>query len=220
MKKIKIVVISFPEIKLQTRDGHKLRGFFADYFKTYSDLLHNHFEDKYLYRYSLVQYKVLDGIATLVAIEDGANLLMELFMKIEFLEIDNTKYYVKNMIIKGGYTQIGETSDFQKYRFKTLWLALNQKNFHRYIAATDELERKAILNSILTGHILGFAQGVGYEVKQRLYVETKVYKRQTRFKNKQMIAFQGQFITNFLLPDLIGLGRSISRGFGTIERIS
>lgn len=33
-----------------------------------------------------------------------------------------------------------------------------------------------------------------------------------------MTGFKGTFAVNFELPDLIGLGKSVSRGFGTVQR--
>jgi hypothetical protein len=34
-----------------------------------------------------------------------------------------------------------------------------------------------------------------------------------------MKGFKGTFAVNFELPDYIGLGKSVSRGFGTIKRV-
>jgi hypothetical protein len=34
-----------------------------------------------------------------------------------------------------------------------------------------------------------------------------------------MTGFKGMFAVNFELPDYIGLGKSVSRGFGTIKRL-
>jgi hypothetical protein len=34
-----------------------------------------------------------------------------------------------------------------------------------------------------------------------------------------MIAFEGMFEINAMLPDWIGLGKQVSRGFGTIQRV-
>lgn len=51
-------IIKFPEINLQTRDAHKLRGYFGNVFKEHSPLLHNHFEDgKNRYAYPLKHKK-------------------------------------------------------------------------------------------------------------------------------------------------------------------
>ena len=82
MKSIHITTIQFPEIKLQTRDAHKLRGYFGNLFKEHSPLLHNHYENgTFRHRYPLVQYKILNGIPSLVAAEEGAELLTRMCMK-------------------------------------------------------------------------------------------------------------------------------------------
>ena len=40
-----------------------------------------------------------------------------------------------------------------------------------------------------------------------------------RLKGVRMVGFKGTFAVNFELPDYIGLGKSVSRGFGTIKRV-
>ena len=40
--------------------------------------------------------------------------------------------------------------------------------------------------------------------------------RETQFKNKTMLAFEADFVTNTIMPDSIGLGKSVARGFGSI----
>lgn len=34
-----------------------------------------------------------------------------------------------------------------------------------------------------------------------------------------MIGFTGEFLVNFDIPDLLGLGKSVSRGFGAVRCI-
>ena len=53
---------------------------------------------------------------------------------------------------------------------------------------------------------------------ERLMAKVNVEEKSTQFKENKMIAFSGSFIVNALLPDEIGLGKSVSRGFGTIKR--
>ena len=61
--KITQTIIQFPDIRLQTRDAHKLRGYFGNLFKEQSPLLHNHFQDgSTRYAYPLVQYKVINVV--------------------------------------------------------------------------------------------------------------------------------------------------------------
>jgi hypothetical protein len=43
--------------------------------------------------------------------------------------------------------------------------------------------------------------------------------KQTLFKDKKMIAFTGRFSSNSFLPDYTGIGKAVSRGFGTVMQI-
>jgi hypothetical protein len=39
-------------------------------------------------------------------------------------------------------------------------------------------------------------------------------------KGVEIATFKGEFMVNFLIPDYFGLGKSVSRGFGTVKRCS
>jgi hypothetical protein len=46
-----------------------------------------------------------------------------------------------------------------------------------------------------------------------------VVEKQTHFKDQKMLAFSGDFVTNAVLPDLAGIGKAVSRGFGSVQKI-
>lgn len=218
-KKITLIRIQFPDIPLRTRDGHKLRGFFGNLFKEHSPLLHNHFEDGSLrYSYPLVQYKVIDKTPYLVGLQEGADLLVELFLKIKFLEIDGQKYPVFSKNVVREQFELYDTDKIFRYKFLTPWMALNQQNYRRFVQSTMR-EQKQLLRRILTGNILSFYKSLDFIVKNELDVITSVHYIHTNFKNKRMLAFVGEFAVNALLPDFIGLGKSVSRGFGAVKRL-
>lgn len=210
-------IIRFPEIQLATRDAHKLRGYFGMLFKEHSQLLHNHLESgESAYRYPLVQYKVLDGVPTLVGLKEGANLLIELFLKIKELQIEERTYPVFQKNIESKIVNIGLTDDLIAYRFQTLWMALSQQNYTAYLAENDE-QRARHLKSILVGNLLSFFKAMDYTADKTIMANLKITsQRETQFKNKTMLAFEADFVTNTILPDTIGLGKSVARGFGTI----
>jgi len=219
---IQTVTIQFPEITLRTRDAHKLRGYFGNLFREYSPLLHNHYETGELrYKYPLVQYKVLNEIPTLVALQEGAQLLTQLFLKIRELKIDGQIFPVLSKNIKSELATIGFSDELKEYRFQTLWMGLNQDNHIRYIRLEDQSEKNKFLDKILTGNVLSFFKGLDMilEPGQRLMTKSKLDEKSTRFKDKDMLAFSGSFVINAHLPDEIGLGKAVSRGFGTIEKI-
>jgi len=210
-------IIRFPEIQLATRDSHKLRGYFGNLFKEQSPLLHNHLESgEQLYQYPVVQYKVLQGVPTLVGLNEGAELLIQLFLRIKEIAIDNISYPVLQKNIESRQVSIGLSDDLHAYRFETLWMALNQQNYTEYMKE-DEPQQSRHLKAILVGNMLSFYKAMGYQIPDKIMANLQVTARkETQFKNNTMLAFEGTFVTNALLPSFVGLGKSVSRGFGTI----
>jgi hypothetical protein len=221
MQPLSTTTLTFPEIKLETRDAHKLRGYFGNLFKEHSPLLHNHLEDgTHLHRYPLVQYKVVNNIPTLLGFNEGAKMLTGLFLKIKELDIDGVCYPVLSKNIQHRNWEIGIDADLHQYRYETLWMALNQDNHRLYIKATEQ-EKKDQLKAIAISNILSFYKAFDHLLakEQRILLSLTTEEKETKFKDQRMLAFSGNFTTNALLPDLAGLGKSVSRGFGTIQKI-
>ncbi len=212
-------LITFPEIELTPRYGHKLRGFFGNYFQEHSPLLHNHLEgtDKYRYAYPLVQYKVVEKRPMLVGFNEGAQLLVELFLKIDQLELEGLTIPVHQKNIQSKKLTAGYADDLFEYEFKTLWMALNQDNYTQW-KNLNQQNRKDFLKPLLVNHIIAALRGVdcGPPKEKRLMCALQTEERRTNFKNNIMTAFTGSFTINADLPDYMGIGKSVSRGFGTI----
>jgi len=170
------------------------------------------------YDYPQVQYKVIDQTPMLVAVKDGAELLPELFLKIKELKIGQEVIPVHQKNIEAKQLEVGATEDVQEYEFQTLWMSLNQKNHQRY-ENSDSAKQKKLLERILIGNFLSFFKGMDHFIEEQIEVDAQFQEKQTRFKNNTMLAFEGNFKTNLELPDLIGLGKSVARGFGTIKRV-
>lgn len=216
---IPLTTITFPEIALRVRDGHKLRGYFGNVFKEHSELLHNHFADgRAQYRYSLVQYKVLGRVPTLVGMGEAAGLLVELFLKMKTLDIDGHTYAIQSKHISHQQATIGLSDDLHSYRFETLWLGLNQKNYAEYRNASAE-EQHAILKRTLTANILTLCEAAELNLTKDQKIMVKLNATNptvTQLKNTKLLGFGGTFTTNALLPNHLGLGKSVSRGFGSV----
>ena len=213
-------IIRFPEIELRTRDAHKLRGYFGNLFREKSELLHNHLEGgEFKYDYPKVQYKVIESTPTLVGIADGAELLTELFLKIRELNINGKVYPVHQKNIEARQVKPGAAVAPKTYRFETLWMGLNQKNHAKYSNA-NPLDKEKLLERILVGNCLSFFKSLDIFVDTKLKARGSLNEKNTRFKNNRMIAFEGMFELNAELPNLIGLGKQVSRGFGTIRQES
>ena len=217
---VKLLTVRFPEVKLPTRAAHHLRGYFGNLFKTHSPLLHNHFEDgTYRYAYPVIQYKVVRGVPELLGIGEGADLLRQLFIKVKEIDIEGRVYPVRDKEITYRTELAGVGQELLTYRFDTLWMALNQENYRKYLAA-DRAAKAKLLNRLLQGQLLFVFKGMGIwlEKHERIMAQTRLEERSANFKNQRMRAFGGEFTTNAVLPDGLGVGKSVSRGFGSFSR--
>jgi hypothetical protein len=213
-------IIRFPEIKLQARDAHQLRGYFGNLFKEKSELLHNHMGNGELrYNYPLVQYKVIDQVPMLVALADGAQLLPQLFLQIRELNIKGTVYPVHQKQIEATTWEPVFKNELLRYQFKTNWMALNQANHKRY-QNSSRRERQELLNRTLVGNMLSMLKGIGVFADEKIEAQVSITnEREAKFKNNRMLSFTGSFRTNLQLPNFIGLGKQVARGFGSIHHL-
>lgn len=218
---IPISTVTFPEIRLPQRAAAQLRGYFGTVFREHSPLLHNHYEDGRLrYSYPLVQYKVLNGVPTLVGIQEGAKLLTELFFQMKSLRINDREFPVLERDISFRNAETGVGEELTDYRFQSLWMSLNKENYEEYVKKNPD-ERRTMLGRILTGNMLSYFKGIGLFLPEGVRIMTTVRpveEKLTGFKDQLMTGITGGFTTNALLPDFIGLGKSVSRGFGAIVK--
>jgi hypothetical protein len=220
MLHITLTTITFPELRLRQRQAHQLRGYLGNLFRERSPLLHNHYADGSLRnRYPLVQYKVLEGVPTLIGIGEGSSLLAELFLQIRELQLGGECYPVYSKHIEHRKVTVGVDDQLHTYSFATPWMALSQDNYTRYQTLEEEPERKRFLERIAIGNILSFYKNIGLYLApdQRLMAHLQeIQSLDVSFKSQRMQAFKGKLVTNALLPPAIGLGKSVSRGFGSL----
>lgn len=212
--------LTFPQVSLQRRHGHKLRGYFAEQFGQESDLFHNHTEGgKAIYRYPRIQYKIIHGMPMIVGLGEGASLVVERFLRIKYLDIEGLRFFTDQKNMKSQEFLTGVNGALYQYEFVNPWMALNQDNHRRYIEMTSE-EQNQKLQGILINNMIGFFKAVGHREEKQIMVNLQLKEpRLTNFKNQKVMTFLGRFVTNVKLPDYIGLGKSVSRGFGTIQQI-
>ena len=211
--------IQFPDIELQTRDAHKLRGYFGNLFREHSPLLHNHYADgSSRYAYPLVQYKVIDNTPTLVGFQEGAELLVSLFLKIKEIDIEGTKFPVMAKNIQQKQVELSVNQQLYNYSFKTFWIALNQENHRKYLQL-EESRKTQFLNRQLQNNILSFYKGLSYRATERIMAVARLKENTTHLKDQPLLAFSGEFTSNAFIPQLAGIGKAVSRGFGTVSQL-
>ena len=199
-------------------DGHDLRlavtGAVPD-----RHLLHGHDGDSaYTYRLPRVRYFVRRGIPTLAGIDEGLPLLEEMMRRPpQTLRVRSQVFRVLGADIEDSVERFGPAIAPVEYRFVTPWLALNQENHRRYEQAAAE-GRADLLARAAVGNLLSSAKGVEVFVRERLAAQVRVRPFPVRLKEIQLLGFVGRLVVNFDLPELWGLGKSVSRGFGIVRR--
>ena len=220
---MKIATLYFNNVRLRPSQIHKLRGHVGNVFKNH-DLIHNHdlTTGKVIYRYPLIQFKLIDNIPAIIAItENAVKIFGEIFMKLDRIRIEGLEIPIHEKNLRVDDVDFGFSDETFMYEFASPWIGLNQKNFTSYKSFKTESERNSLLRHILVGNMLSMAKylDVYLEKEQQITVDLKLHPRQVNLKGKQMTAFKGIFKTNFMIPNYLGLGKSVSRGFGFIRRI-
>jgi hypothetical protein len=205
---------------LSPSEATLMRGF-AGKLMPNSLLIHHHYGDRLVYTYPRVQFKIIGGRAVVLGIAEGTSIVadLEYLLQDRLVMLANEQLQINDIIIQQYIEPFGLSDGESEYIFISPWLALNDHNYRRYVA-TQSGKKQNLLRQILIGNILSMAKGLGIVVPERIFVELEVNKRQVSLKGNKMFAFLGKFRTNFLLPDLAGLGKSVSRGFGTIQSTS
>jgi len=205
----------------QCFESKDLRGAIARLYPN-EMLLHQHSEDGTVkYNYPLVQYKFIQKKCLIVGIEDGAKVVSGLNLIGEIITLSHQEYRILKKEVSFQESRYGITKIISSYSFLTPWLALNESNYQKYNQFGSLEKRKAMLEKILIGNIISMSKSLGYTVPAPIKVSIhKLKEVKTFLKGTPMLGFLGTFSVNFEIPDYWGIGKSVSRGFGTVRRIS
>jgi len=216
---IKVLKIQFPNYDLAPFDIPKFRGAVAHQFSGY-ELIHNHLTNgKLRYKYPLIQFKVINRTPTIIGLKEGIPVLYEVFMTISEMEIAQQKHTIWEKSLLMAEEPIGQTQDWHRYRFLSPWMALKEENYDTY-RQLDPIEAQVFLRHLLRENLKTITKGLGYWITDidQVQVEGFFHPLNRNFKNNRMICFTGEFTVNFRIPDYLGIGKQVARGFGTIER--
>ena len=213
---IKLMKLTINNINLNKRDISKIRGFIARKYSEY-DKLHNHNGKRFIYRYPLIQYKVINNKPCIIGINEGINVLNEINYSLSYFDISNSRLDILEKIIKVNNYRYGITKELIKYQFISPWMCLNKNNYKEYKNINDK-EKEELLKRILIGNIISMSKGLNYTVNDKIRVNVNLKQNIVKFKKQNMLCFIGNFETNFVIPNELGIGKSVSRGFGTIVK--
>ena len=182
-------------------------------------LMHNHVGDGFRYSYPLVQYKLIENRAAIVAINEGINQMKNIFDVNDLIvNIGNKRVLLEVDNVKIGNFDISCHDKFYSYKILN-WLPLNDDNYKIYNSIDTLIERCIFLERILVGNILSMLKGLGIfidsEVKCSIQDILDIRVEEANH-NVKLLAFDIKFKTNVMLPEFIGLGKQTSLGCGTL----
>jgi len=213
------LILTFRIDCIVNRVAPKFRGFIARKFPDFV-LLHQHSGKNFIYLYPLVQYKVINGLLMIVGISEGLEPLKEIYSNLEYVDLGKNRQRILEKTMKETVTQFGADASFHQYNFLTPWLSLNERNYEKYQTLRSQRAKREVLEKILIGNIISMSKGLGYIIPGQIDANILHLKEvHTKLKGIPMLGFLGTFSVNFEIPDYWGIGKSVSRGFGTVKRL-
>ncbi len=183
-------------------------------------LLHHHKVDGASdYSLPTVRYLVVDNLPLLVGLGEGRETVISVAGNIEQLVVGRKRYTVvgHDFIEDGVY--LGMTPELTTYKTLTPWLALNQKNVKKFNQLKTDHEKRRLLERILTGNILSLAKGLGFHVNAGIAVKIISFSWRKIHTPQPLLGFQATFVSNVIIPEFLGLGKLVSKGFGLMITI-
>jgi hypothetical protein len=198
----------------------KIRGYLARYFWDNSYAHQHNSKGKQIYRYPRVQYKIIDGSCRLIGFNEGMDVVERVFGELAMFNIGGREKGIVSKALVVSNLSFGRADAQVCYSFLTPWLALNQKNYEKYQMLGTWLKRKEMLEKILVGNLISMSKSLGYTVPGPIEVRIgRMREVKTSLKGTPMAGFLGDFSVNFEIPDYWGIGKSVSRGFGTVKKV-
>jgi hypothetical protein len=192
----------------------QLRGFMAHLFANISEF-HHHSDSSY--HYPLIQYKRVNGKLSVMGIEQFADIVYDSMVNLDHITTERQKILLNNIELKN--TIYHPKQELKKYKFLSPWIALNEKNYPIYKSLRKD-GQKIFLEKILVGNILSMLKGLNIFIDFKIIVTIKNFKTVTTTAHQNKFAgFFCQWESNLILPDYLGLGKSVSKGFGVVTRM-
>ena len=177
-------------------------------------MLDGSYRQKFLY--PRVQVKILNEQIYIVGINEGVDSIKAIAKKMDFLDFGNITFQVLDNEIEEHKNRFQPVSKLIRYRFVTPWVALNQTTGYRY-RNLNNAGRVNFLNRLLGQNIVFMAREMGMELEKNIFTKvtlSSLFPRQVDENNWG--AFDGEFRANFVLPNYLGIGNGITRGYGTL----
>lgn len=198
-----------------------VRQYFVD--KHPHPLFHNHYPDgRSIYRSkgAPFQFKVINNEVYILALNEGVDFANSFQWPEKItMPVGHNGLVVELELSSKSTKQANfQQSNFICYRNISPYIALNQDKQKAYLSLSEGDKRKAIEKG-LADHILTAAKWCGITVTHRIQTNLIQMKTGIPIKIKDDLKFppfEVMFECNTEIPDYIGIGKFVSRGYGTL----
>ncbi|MFA4860050.1 CRISPR-associated endonuclease Cas6 [Methanoregula sp.] len=181
--------------------------------------LHKENAEGFIHRYPAVQCKQLKTTLMAVGIAQGADFLNGISSGETTIAAGPDACTITGRDPAVREEPFGIVADPETYEFQTSYLALNQQNAKKFYDLVGKLERDAFMQKILLGNLATLAKSLDYTPTAPITCEPKVRFKRERIDRENVMVFYGKFRTNLAIPDYLGIGQSLSQGYGTVRRL-
>ncbi len=172
------------------------------------------------FNYPRIQFTVVKQQPILVGINEGIKIVADVLKNIEMISVSFINWVVEEVEESYSKANFDDLDHIYNYEFLNPWVALSDQHLGRYKYFYGS-ERVGYLNKILNKNII-------FIIKEfQKLPEYKVINKIRMNGLKPMIdeslnagMFTGDFQVNIKLPNFIGMGNAISRGYGTVRLIN
>ena len=171
------------------------------------------------FSYPRVQVKILNVQIYIIGIKEGVEPVLSIPDKIKELDFGNITFTINDFEEETSKQQFALSGTVVQYSFLTSWAALNHVTAKKYRSIPFK-KKKSYLNKLLGTNLIFLAKEMGVSTNKGIYTKVKIPNLNPKsIDDNKWKSFKGDFRTNIILPDYIGLGNGITRGYGTISRL-
>ena len=177
-------------------------------------MLDGSYREQFLY--PRVQVKILNEQIYIIGIGEGVDPIKSIAKKMDSMDFGNITFQVLDNEVEEHSDRFQPVAKLIRYRFVTPWVALNQTTGYRY-RFLNNVDRVNFLNRLLGQNIVFMAREMGMELEENIFTKVTLSSLFPRpVDENNWGAFDGEFRANFVLPNYLGIGNGITRGYGTL----
>jgi hypothetical protein len=172
-----------------------------------------------LHRYPAIQCKRVKGELLAIGICQGAAFLRKIAEGTDILEAGESRCRIVARDAEVREEVFGIDGAVHEYEFLTLWLALNQQNARKFYDLSGKPARDAFMQKILLANLNTLAKSLDAQPGEPITCSAKVRFKVERIERENVMVFLGKFSSNLRIPDYLGIGQSVSQGYGTVRAV-